>query len=91
MSNHAVAVNIVRQPSPFAPQATRTETKSFLRLEASVADLRKALLEDQVIQPGDKFYGTNGQALSHHSEFNTKWTEALQASSIPIIREFDQF
>lgn len=78
MSNHVVAVNIVRQPSPFAPQTSRTRTKSFVRLEGSVADLRKALLEDQVIQPNDKFYGVNGQPLSNNSEIHTKWTEALQ-------------
>ena len=78
MSNHVVAVNIVRQPSPFAPQATRTRTKSFVRLEGSVADLRRTLLEDQVIQPSDKFYGVDGQALSNVSEVHTKWTEALQ-------------
>ncbi|KAI0759158.1 hypothetical protein BC629DRAFT_1071515 [Irpex lacteus] len=71
-------VNIVRQPSPFAPQNSRTRTKSFVHLEGSVADLRKALLEDQVIQPNDKFYGVNGQPLSNNSEIHTKWTEALQ-------------
>ncbi|KAI0085555.1 hypothetical protein BDY19DRAFT_440675 [Irpex rosettiformis] len=78
MSNHVVAVNIVRQPSPFAPQDARTSTKSFVRLEGSVADLRKALLDDQVIQPGDKFYGFNGQPISNNSELHTTWTDALQ-------------
>jgi hypothetical protein len=78
MSSPVVAVNIVRQPSPFAPQEARTRTKSYVRLEGSVADLRKALLEDHVIKPSDKFYSVVGQPVLNASEANTKWMDALQ-------------
>ncbi|KAI0337700.1 hypothetical protein BDW22DRAFT_858661 [Trametopsis cervina] len=77
MSNPFVEVDIIRQPSPFAPHEIRTRTKSFVRLEGSVAELRKALVEGQVIKPGDKFYTSEG-ALSQHSEGHTKWTEVLR-------------
>jgi len=75
MSNAVVGINIVRRPSPFAPHATKT--KSFVTLDGSVADLRKVLLEDQVIQPSDKFY-IDGRTLAKTSEQHLKWTDVLR-------------
>ena len=70
-----IPVNIVKRIGP----ADRIGTKFtvYVAPDGSLAELRTVLVEDEVADPGDKFY-VEGRALGKSSEANVKWTAALK-------------
>lgn len=76
MTTAFVALNVVRKSGP-GDCSTGIKARSSAPLEGSLSDLRKILIQDEVIHETDKFY-VDGRAIGKTAEAHTKWTDLLR-------------
>ena len=79
MSDSLVAVNITKRVD--ASDRLGTQYTSYIAGDATLADLRVVLLDDEVMDGNDKFF-VNNRALGKSSEAKIKWADALKVCII---------
>ena len=61
-----------------------TKTRTFAPSNASLADLRKILVEDAIIKPHVKFH-VDGIIIGATAELHMKWTEVIRVCTLDVL------